>query len=56
MPLPSPRDNENREQFIARAMSDRHMKEFPQKQRAAVAYRQWGETPLRDVTKRGKRK
>ena len=43
MPLPEPKPQEEKEEFISRCMSDDIMnKEFPKKdQRAAVCYKQW---------------
>jgi len=45
MPLPKPRGDEDKDQFIARCMSDPTMKkEYPKEnQRAAVCYSQWKE-------------
>jgi len=43
MPMPSPKDGEEKNDFISRFMSSEAMKkEYPdQKQRVAVAYAQW---------------
>lgn len=43
MPLPEPKENENKDKFISRCMSTDVMKnEFPKnKQRYAVCHKQW---------------
>lgn len=43
MPLPAPRDDESRDEFISRAMGNPSMvREYPdEKQRLAVAYSLW---------------
>lgn len=45
MPLPSPGHRESKQAFVARFMGDANMNaEYPdQKQRAAIAYSQFGE-------------
>lgn len=58
MPLPSPRDGEDRATFIARFMaSDAMQREYSsQKQRLAIAYDQWRaaghSAPRKSVLKR----
>lgn len=49
MPLPKPKKNEQKQKFVSRCiaeMTDEESKRFPSsKQRAAICYSQWGETP-----------
>lgn len=49
MPLPKPRQNEEKQDFISRCietLTKEKTDEFPSReQRAAVCYSQWGETP-----------
>lgn len=46
MPLPTPKDNESKNEFISRCISElTHMDEFKSKaQRIAVCYTQWDKT------------
>jgi ATP-dependent Clp protease, protease subunit len=54
MPLPTPRPNEERNEFVSRCMADETLREdFPDtEQRAAVCYRQW-RTARDDATAHG---
>lgn len=49
MPLPAPRKNEKKQEFISRCIREMTLDEserFPTRsQRAAICYSQWGETP-----------
>ena len=49
MPLPSPRKNETKQEFISRCIAEMTLSEserFPDRaQRAAICYSRWGETP-----------
>ncbi len=49
MPLPAPKKNEKKQDFISRCIKEMTLDEserFPsQSQRAAICYSQWGETP-----------
>ena len=49
MPLPKPRKNEDKQDFISRCietLTKEESQRFPDKsQRAAICYSQWGETP-----------
>ena len=49
MPMPKPKKKENKQEFVSRCIADLTRKEedrFPSvKQRAAICYSQWGETP-----------
>lgn len=49
MPLPRPRKNETKQQFISRCIAEMTLsksRRFPDRaQRAAICYSQWGETP-----------
>ena len=48
MPVPSPEPGESQQEFISRCMSDPIMvREYEQKQRAAICYRQWRESRTR---------
>jgi len=53
MPLPTPRTNEKRNDFISRCMDNETMKkEFPkEKQRAAVCYSQLGKSTAKPKPK-----
>jgi len=55
MPIPKPRKNENKNEFISRCMSDTVMKkEYPnQKQRNAVCFTAWDD---KDKNKDSKKK
>lgn len=45
MPIPTPRKDEDKEEFMSRCMGDEVMKrDYPDtKQRAAICYKQWRE-------------
>lgn len=49
MPMPKPRKNEDRQEFVSRCIAKLTRDEaerFPNpKQRAAICYSEWGETP-----------
>lgn len=61
MPLPAPKKNEKKQEFISRCIKEMTLDEserFPTRsQRAAICYSQWGETPEeRRSTRRPERK
>lgn len=43
MPIPKPKDGEDKEQFISRCMADEEMQEYEQDQRLAICYNSWKE-------------
>ncbi len=49
MPLPAPKKNETKQQFISRCIREMTLDESERfstrSQRAAICYSQWGETP-----------
>ena len=49
MPMPEPKKNEDKQDFVSRCIGDLTREEsdtFPtREQRAAICYSQWGETP-----------
>ena len=54
MPLPRPRKNETKQQFISRCIAEMTLSKsgrFPDRaQRAAICYSQWGETPQKTTS------
>ena len=41
MPIPKPRKEQNKEEFIAKCMANKAMQEYPAPQRYAICLSQW---------------
>lgn len=41
MPIPKPRSDEDKQDFISRCMGDSAMQEYPQDRRVAICYDAW---------------